>query len=114
MNLVGIVQSLLTHVRGDSNGSAAVTTTAAGDSDADADLGIIGHESMAGIGAAGRSPRIRVRHGDNAGSVVSPGQISLASVAAAGGRFPSIAPGKRLSGLSMLEGYKDLPPEPAR
>jgi hypothetical protein len=109
----GIVEPLLTHARGDSTGTAAITTTAAGDFDTDADLGIIGHESMAGIGTAGRSPRIRARHGDNAGSVVSLGQISLASVAAAGGRFPSIAPGERLSGLSMLEGYKDLPPAPA-
>ena len=112
----GIAEPLLIHARGDSTGSAeAVATAAVGDSDADGDLaefGVIGNESMAGVGTAARSPRIRARHGNNAGSVVSLGQISLASVALAGGRFPSIAPGERLSGLSMLEGYKDLPPVP--
>jgi hypothetical protein len=110
----GLVEPLLVRARRDSSGSVVASAPAAGDSDTDVDLaelGAVGHESMAGIGTAGRSPRIRARHGENAGSVVSLGQISLASIAA-GGRFPSIAPGERLSGLSMLEGYKVLPAVP--
>jgi hypothetical protein len=106
-----IAEPLLAHAREDSTGSAGGIIGAA---DADADLAEfgIGHGGMAGVGTAGRSPRIRERYGSNAGSVASLGQISLASVAASGGRFPSIAPGERLSGLSMLEGYKNLPPLP--
>jgi hypothetical protein len=107
-----IAEPLLAHAREDSTGSAGGIIGAAASVDADlAEFGA-GHGSMAGVGTAGRSPRIRDRHGSNAGSVASLGQISLASVAASGGRFPSIAPGERLSGLSMLEGYKTLPPLP--
>ncbi|KAF8495746.1 aspartic peptidase domain-containing protein [Russula emetica] len=58
----------------------------------------VGRESMAGVGTAARSSRIRARHGgDSSGSV---GSISLASVGGPGhaprpsfdGRFPGIAP----------------------
>ena len=105
---LSVAEPLLAHARGDSDGSAA---GAAADADADlAEFGA-GRESMAGVGTAARSPRIRARHGSNGGSVANLGRISLESIAK-GGRFPSIAPGERLSGLSMLEGYKDLPPVP--
>ncbi|KAI0248280.1 aspartic peptidase domain-containing protein [Lactifluus subvellereus] len=100
-----IAEPLLAHARGDSNDSAG------GAANADAAEFGAGVGSMAGVGTAARSPRIRARHGSNAASVVSLGHISLASVAT-GGRFPSIAPGERLSGLSMLDGYKALPPMP--
>jgi len=69
----------------------------------------VGRESMAGVGTAARSSRIRARHGgDSSGSV---GSISLASVGGPGhaprpsfdGRFPGIAPGERLSFSSITE-----------
>jgi hypothetical protein len=70
-----------------------------------------GRESMAGVGTAARSSRIRARHdGDSSGSI---GNISLVSVSGPGpghgprpsfdGRFPSIAPGERLSFSSITE-----------
>ena len=66
----------------------------------------VGRESMAGVGTAARSSRIRARHGgDGSGSI---GSISLVSVGGPGhvlpsfdGRFPSIAPGERLSFSSI-------------
>jgi len=68
-----------------------------------------GRGSMAGVGTAARSSRIRARHGgDSSGSI---GSISLASVGGPShgprlsfdGRFPSIAPGERLSFSSITE-----------
>jgi hypothetical protein len=69
----------------------------------------VGRESMAGVGTAARSSRIRAQHGGtNSGSI---GSISLASVSGPShaarpsfdGRFPSIAPGERLSFSSITE-----------
>jgi len=66
-----------------------------------------GRESMAGVGTAARSSWIRARHGgDSSGSIEG---ISLVSVSGPGhaprpsfdGRFPSIAPGERLSFSSI-------------
>lgn len=68
----------------------------------------VGRESMAGIGTAARSSRIRGRHGgDSFGSL---GNISIVSVSGPGpshaparsfdGRFPSTAHGERLSAYS--------------
>ena len=78
----------------------------------------VGRESMAGVGTAARSSRIRARHGgDGSGSGSgsgSVGSISLVSVSGPGhaaqpsfdGRFPSIAPGERLSFSSIAEQVK--------
>ena len=82
-----------------------------------------GRESMAGIGTAARSSRIRARHGgDSSGSV---GSISLVSLTGPGpshaqsrsidGRFPSLAPGERLSvysttGQAAFDAAPPLPP----
>jgi hypothetical protein len=69
----------------------------------------VGRESMAGVGTAGRSPRIRAQHGgDSSGGV---GRISVVSLSGPShalstgsfdGRLPSIAPGERLS-FSIIE-----------
>lgn len=112
----GVVEPLLggtaLHARDDSAASfgamstRSVRPTVFSDDEDLAEFGV-GRESMAGIGTAGRSPRIRGRHGgDSSGSL---GSISLASVSGPGpssghaprpsfdGRFPSIGPGDRLS-----------------
>ncbi|KAH8979401.1 aspartic peptidase domain-containing protein [Lactarius akahatsu] len=76
-----------------------------GSSDDD-DLAELGRSSMAGVGTAARSPRIRARHASSAGSMGSMGSLSLG-----GPHFPSIAPGQRLSAYSIVEGAP-LPPPP--
>ena len=66
----------------------------------------VGRESMAGVGTAARSSWARGRHGgDGSGSI---GRVSLVSLSGPGltlssfdGRFPSIAPGERLSYSSI-------------
>ncbi|KAH9015049.1 aspartic peptidase domain-containing protein [Lactarius pseudohatsudake] len=76
-----------------------------GSSDDD-DLAELGRSSMAGVGTAARSPRIRARHASSAGSMGSMGSLSLG-----GPHFPSIAPGQRLSAYSIVEDAP-LPPPP--
>ena len=114
----GLVEPLLPftaqHARGDSAASFGAISRRtlrpnAHSVDVDVDVGMaefgVGRESMAGVGTAARSSRIRARHGEGSGSV---GSISLVSVGGPGvalpsfdGRFPSIAPGERLS-FSMI------------
>jgi hypothetical protein len=110
----GVVEPLLSstalHARDDSAASfGAMSTRSArptvfSDDEDLAEFGV-GRESMAGVGTAARSSRIRGRHGgDSSGSL---GSISLASVGGPGpshaprpsidGRFPSMGPGERLS-----------------
>ena len=68
-----------------------------------------GRESMAGVGTAARSSRIRARHGGTSSGSI--GSVSLVSVSGPGhaprpsfdGRFPSIAPGERMSYSSLTE-----------
>jgi hypothetical protein len=68
-----------------------------------------GRESMAGVGTAARSSRIRTRHGGTSSGSI--GSVSLVSVSGPGhgprpsfdGRFPSIAPGERISFSSITE-----------
>ena len=114
------------HARDDSAASfGAISTRGArpnGYSD-DEDLAEFGagRESMAGIGTAARSSRIRARHGgDSSGSI---GSISLVSIGGPGpshapsrsidGRFPSIVPGERLSDYSITgRASFDAPPPP--
>ena len=128
----GVVEPLL-HTRDDSAASfgamstRSVRPTAFSDDEDLAEFGV-GRESMAGVGTAARSPRIRGRHGgDSFGSL---GSISLASVSGPGpssghaprpsfdGRFPSIVPGERLSayittGQSAFNAAQPpLPPPP--
>ena len=74
--------------------------------DEDDDLAEFGRESMAGVGTAARSPRIR-GHVSGAGSMGSMGSLSLG-----GPHFPSIAPGERLSAYSIVEGALSSPPPP--
>ncbi len=114
----GMVEPLLPytaqHARVDSTASFGAISTRSvrpiGYSD-DNDLAEfgVGRESMAGIGTAARSSRIRARHGgDSSGSV---GSVSLVSLSGPGhaprpsfdGRFPSIAPGERISFSSITE-----------
>jgi hypothetical protein len=71
----------------------------------------VGRESMAGVGTAARSSRIRARHGGDGSGSGSVGSISLVSLSGPGhvpqpsfdGRFPSIAPGERLSFSSITD-----------
>ncbi|KAI9450603.1 acid protease [Lactarius psammicola] len=74
-----------------------------GSSDDD-DLAELGRSSMAGVGTAARSPRIRARNASSGGSMGSLGSLSLG-----GPHFPSIAPGERLSVYSIVEGAPSLP-----
>ena len=74
--------------------------------DDDDDLAEFGRSSMAGVGTAARSPRIR-GHVSGAGSMGSMGSLSLG-----GPHFPSIAPGERLSAYSIVEGALSSPPPP--
>lgn len=98
------VEPLLTHARDNS-------TSVIGSSDDD-DLAEFGRSSMAGVGTAARSPRIRAHHASGAGSMGSIG--SLGSLTLGGPHFPSIAPGERLSAYSIVEveGAPSLPPPP--
>lgn len=93
---------LLTHARDNS-------TSGIGSSDDD-DLAEFGRSSMAGVGTAARSPRIRSHHASGAGSMGSIG--SMGSLSLGGPHFPSIAPGERLSAYSIVEGAPSLPPPP--
>ncbi|KAH9959375.1 aspartic peptidase domain-containing protein [Russula compacta] len=115
---------LLSHARDDSAGSfgalnrqSAVNASRGGGDDDDdddddlddlAEFGVAGagavRESMAGIGTAARSSRIRAtQHGMGGGSSGSLGSLSNASLVIGPGlRFPSIAPGERLSGYSII------------
>ncbi len=77
-----------------------------GSSDDD-DLAELGRSSMAGVGTAARSPRMRGRQAGSAGSMGSMGSLSLG-----GPHFPSIAPGERLSAYSILEGAPSIPLPP--
>ena len=85
----GAVEPLL-HARDNS-------TSDPGSSDGD-NLAELGGSSMAGVGTAARSPRMRARHASSAGSMGSMGSLSLG-----GPHFPSIAPGQRLSISSVVE-----------
>jgi hypothetical protein len=118
----------LLHARDDSAASFGAISTrgarpAGGYSD-DEDLAEFGagRESMAGIGTAARSSRIRARHGgEGSGSI---GSISLVSITGPGpshapsrsidGRFPSLAPGERLSVYSTTgqAAFDATPPPP--
>jgi hypothetical protein len=92
----GVAEPLLAHARDDSvfSGISAGGLPNVDNDDDLAEFGV-GRESMAGIGTAARSPRIRAQHGGG-GSL---GSISLASLVSPGldGRFPSLVPGQRLS-----------------
>jgi hypothetical protein len=111
----GVVEPLLagaSHARDDS-----ATTGYDDDEDLAAEFGA-GRESMAGIGTAARSSRIRGRHGGGDSSFGSLGSISFVSVGGPGagpgpgpahaprpsidGRFPSFKPGERLSAYSTM------------
>jgi hypothetical protein len=66
----------------------------------------VGRESMAGVGTAARSSRVRARHGgDGSGSIGSVSLVSLTGpshdLPSFDGRFPSIAPGERMSFSSI-------------
>jgi hypothetical protein len=127
----GVVEPLLSntalHARDNSAASFGANSTRSGrpsgfsDDEDLAELGA-GRESMAGIGTAARSSRIRGRHGgDSFGSL---GSISLVSVGGPGpghaprpsieGRFPSFAPGERLSAYSTTgqAAFNAIPPPP--
>ena len=95
---------LSTHARDNSTTFSAPRSSGDGDDD---DLAELGRLSMAGVGTAARSPRIRARHGSSAGSMGSMGSLSLG-----GPHFPSIAPGERLSAYSVAEDVPPLPPPP--
>ena len=128
-----LTEPLLSHARDDSGGSggfggavnrrsAVVNAVRGGGGDNDdnddqdhddlAEFGVGGagavRESMAGIGTAARSSRVRATtatlHGKGGGSSGgSLGSLSNASfVIGPGLRFPSVAPGERLSGYSIL------------
>jgi hypothetical protein len=83
------------------------STSGRGSSGDDDDLAELGRSSMAGVGTAARSPRIRARHASSAGSMGSLGSLSLG-----GPHFPSIAPGERLSAYSVAEGVPSSTPPP--
>jgi hypothetical protein len=98
------VEPLLpTHVR---DNSASGRGSIVDDVDDD-DLAELGRSSMAGVGTAARSPRIRAHHASGAGSMGSIGSFSLG-----GPNFPSIAPGERVSAYSFAEGALSSPPPP--
>lgn len=63
-----------------------------------------GRDSMAGVGTAARSSWIRARHGgDGSGSIGSMSVVSVGGLVPGHGRFPSIAPGERISFSSITE-----------
>ncbi|KAI0262399.1 aspartic peptidase domain-containing protein [Gloeopeniophorella convolvens] len=91
----GAAEPLLAHVRDDS-----------GDADlAEFGLGAGLRTSMAGIGTAARSPRIRARHGSSGGSGTSP----------VSSRFPSMSMsvGERMSAYSVAEEAVAKAPPPS-
>ena len=95
---------LPTHVR---DNSASGRGSFVGDDDDDT-LAELGRSSMAGVGTAARSPRIRAHHASGAGSMGSIGSFSLG-----GPNFPSIAPGERVStAYSFAEGAALSSPPP--
>jgi len=112
----GMAEPLLAHMEHARHGS----TDSAARSD-DNDLAEFGAapESMAGIGTAGRSSRIRAQHGSGEGSFGSLGSMSLpfavdtAPRAEPGAYFMTVAPGERVSAYSLTEARRGnaIPPQ---
>jgi len=100
----GVAEPLLAHARDDSAESIGVMSMGSvpkiGDDDDLAQFSAA-RESMAGIGTAARSPRIRARHASGEGSFGSLRSMSLSSTIDPGplpiAHFMSVAPGERMS-----------------
>jgi len=99
-----VAEPLLAHARDDSADSIGVTSMGnIPEVDDDADLAEFGagRASMAGIGTAARSPRIRARHASGEGSFGSLRSMTLPSTIDTGplpiAHFMSVAPGQRMS-----------------
>ena len=111
------------HVRGDSVGSIGALSVGSiprANDEEDEDLAEFGagRESMAGIGTAARSPRMRARHASGMGSFGSLRSMSLPSAVDPGPRptayFMSIAAGEQRSRYSITEapGKANTIPQP--